>query len=101
MKIYISGPMTGIEKLNYPRFNKTEENLKRMGYEVFNPARIKGAAEWTWEDYMRECIRAIPDCTHIMLLNNWERSKGAQTEYYIAQSLGMKVMFEGSAIYGA
>lgn len=98
MKIYISGPMTGIKNLNYPVFNETEDILTRMGYEVFNPAKIPGDDTWTWQDYMKECIREIPDCTHILLLRGWEKSEGANVEYSIAKTLGLTIMYEGQPI---
>ena len=37
MRIYISGPMTGKPDLNEPLFRSTEERLREMGHEVFNP----------------------------------------------------------------
>ena len=37
--IYISGPMTGIQNLNAPEFNRTERELEALGWEVRNPVR--------------------------------------------------------------
>lgn len=94
MKIYISGPMTGLQHNNYPAFNYADRLLRRQGYDTFNPAAIKGDDSWTWEDYMRPCVRAIPDCTHIYMLDGWEKSRGANIELFIANTLGLKVMYE-------
>lgn len=100
MKIYISGPMTGIEDLNYPAFNKADELLKRQGYDTFNPAKINGKDDWDWQDYMKPCIKAIPDCTHILLLAGWEDSRGAKIELNIARTLGLEVIFGSVQGYG-
>lgn len=93
-KIYISGPMTGIKEYNRPAFNAVEKSLRDKGYEVFNPAKIKGLDDWTWEDYMRECIKALPNCTHIYLLKGWKQSRGASLELYIANEINMTVIHE-------
>lgn len=92
MKIYISGPMTGIKDLNYPEFNRVDELLRRQGYHTFNPAKINGADDWTWQDYMKECIKALPDCTHIYMLEGWAKSKGARLESLVAWELGLEIM---------
>lgn len=94
MKIYISGPMTGLQYNNYPAFNYVDRLLKQQGYDTFNPAAIKGDDNWTWEDYMRPCVKAIPECTHIYMLDNWEKSRGARVEFDIAMTLGLEVMYQ-------
>lgn len=37
-KVYIAGPMTGIEKFNFPMFDTFRDLYKKMDYEVFSPA---------------------------------------------------------------
>jgi hypothetical protein len=43
---------------------------------------------------MRECIAALVTCDEIFMLKNWETSKGAKIEFYIADEMGMKIIFE-------
>lgn len=95
MKIYISGPMTGIEDSNYPAFNAAESKLKRMGYEVFNPASIEDNPFWKWEDYMKECVKALPKCDKVYLLRGWQTSRGAIEEVKLANTLGIPITLEG------
>jgi len=53
VKIYVSGPMTGIKDFNFPLFNSVAVLLRNKGFEVENPAD-KGIVDgWQWEDYLR------------------------------------------------
>ena len=38
MRLYLAGPMSGIKDFNFPAFNEAAEHLRKLGYEVFNPA---------------------------------------------------------------
>ncbi|EER3682409.1 TPA: DUF4406 domain-containing protein, partial [Escherichia coli O26] len=38
VRVYIAGPMTGYENFNREAFHKVEEELKREGHTVLNPA---------------------------------------------------------------
>ena len=40
MKIYIAGPMSGYEDLNYPAFAQTAAVLRNAGHEVVSPAEL-------------------------------------------------------------
>jgi len=87
--VYISGKITGNE--NYEKqFNEAERELKKMGYEVFNPARIK--ENWSYEDYMKFDIKHLLECEQIYLLPNWEDSKGARLEKQIAETVGISTL---------
>ena len=37
-RIYLAGPMTGIEYFNFPTFDTYEQVFEGLGYEVFSPA---------------------------------------------------------------
>lgn len=39
MKIYISGPMSGIRNMNYPAFEAAEQMLLDDGWDVVSPHR--------------------------------------------------------------
>ena len=111
MKIYISGPMTGLPENNYPAFHEAARTLRAKGHKVVNPAEIHPHG-WlrrllhrvlrvlrlvrgkqlapTWADYMRADIRALLDCEAIALLPGWDQSRGARCEVSIAEDLGMR-----------
>jgi hypothetical protein len=94
MKVYISGPITGID--NYQEnFAKVEGQLCAEGFEVVNP--IKVCADMknnNWCDYMKADIIALVGCDAIYAMRGWKESKGATIEINLAKSLGMMVVEE-------
>lgn len=95
MKVYISGPITGIDRF-MDNFDKAEEWLVMRGYDTCNPARenSKYPAGTEWRVYMGESLKLLCGCQAIYMLEGWQRSEGAKLEYLVATHLGMKVMEE-------
>lgn len=95
--VYISGPMTGMPALNFPAFHAAAAEVRARGHMAINPAELDEAdapgVTKEWHEYMRRDLKALADCTHILLLPGWEKSKGARLEHHIARELGMKVVF--------
>lgn len=103
MNVYLSGPMTGKPEWNFPAFNKAARVLRSMGYEVQNPAELTpppapgeiNSAEDElrfWQGCLREDIKALCDCTGLILLPGFESSKGAMLELHVAHRLGLQVL---------
>jgi len=93
MKIYLSGPITGIPDSNRPLFASVAADLRRRGYDVVSPIEHDHlAAGNDWSDYLRKDLRLIADCDAIAVLPKWNRSRGARLEVYIAITLGMPVL---------
>ncbi|WAH38589.1 DUF4406 domain-containing protein [Alicyclobacillus dauci] len=88
MKIYLSGPMTGLPNFNRDTFNEVATVLRSVGYEVFNPAEVQ-LDNGTWEQYMREDIKGMMDCDRVLLLPGWQKSAGANVENRLARDVGM------------
>lgn len=88
MKLYLSGPMTGLPDLNYPAFNAEAARLRSLGYDVVNPAELN-APDTPYHQCMETDIRALLDCDAIAFLPKWEHSKGACLEGQIALTIGM------------
>ena len=91
-RVYVAGPMTGIEDFNYPAFNAVADSLRAQGYQVENPADhgiVEGAV---WADYMAYDLTRLGLCGIIALLPDWEKSQGARLEVLIAERLGMTVV---------
>lgn len=85
--------MTGYPNYNFEAFNSAEKYLRSLGYEdIENPAR-KGVIDgWTWSDYLKYDIILVCNADLVVTLTNWQESKGAVLEVYVAQALGIPVI---------
>jgi len=94
MKVYISGPITGINNFEKP-FQQAEDRLLLGGYSVVNPCTLPHLHGKSWIEYMREDIDAMIRlrCDAIALLKGWEKSRGALLELLIAESCGMTIIY--------
>lgn len=108
MKIYICGPMTGIEDLNHPAFFKAEEQLVAKGYDVINPARMDeelgldphaGVMEPEFlKNAAQRDLEAVIACDAVAVLPDWEKSKGARAEVAVAQWLDKNIYLYPSMV---
>ena len=112
MKIYLAGPMRGIEKFNFPAFFEAAVRLRADNHEVFNPAEadLKKYGPGVFDSdtgdlkdvkdsgfILREALAKDTNwiCLHaeaIALLPGWEKSKGACAEKALAEALGLKII---------
>jgi hypothetical protein len=91
MRIYISGPMTGIRNHNRGAFLFAELVLRAMGHEPVNPWRFGEVTGWDHFQYMRRDLAALATCQGIYMLPGWWRSRGAKVEWFVARvALGLK-----------
>lgn len=93
MKLYISGPMTGLPELNFPAFHAAAAELRALGFEVVNPAELNPDGATPWAQCMRNDIKALCDCDVLALMRGWEQSKGAHLELHLAHRLEIGVVF--------
>ena len=100
-RIYIAGPMTGIEDLNRAEFEKAEGVLHgRKCFEtVWNPSQI--AVYYGWNEKTNLCtiastlLQVLTRCTHIYMLRGWQDSKGATAEHAVAKWIGLEIIYQG------
>lgn len=90
MKIYISGPMSGHDDLNFPAFNEAAALLRSEGHEVVNPAEINSDLDADWLECIICDIKWVATCEAIYMLPGWKESKGAMIERLVAAKLGLK-----------
>ena len=99
MRIYLSGKITGREKDDYTRqFARAEQFYKSGGFDVVNPVKIgeeilKRNPKATYSEIMAADLKALAECTHIVLLEGWEESKGAKMEKAEAEKMGLEIMY--------
>jgi predicted kinase len=96
-RIYLSGPMSGLEHFNYPAFNKAAAKLRAEGHTVFNPAETGLIQRETGGFDVRAAFAEYTawickDADAIALLPNWYDSHGAATEYALAKYIGLEVI---------
>ncbi|MCH8852404.1 MAG: DUF4406 domain-containing protein [Planctomycetes bacterium] len=91
-RLYLAGPMSGYAEHNFPEFNCVAAMLRAQGYKVFNPAEnADDGVRRPRSFYMRRDIPALMDCDAIAVLPNWQRSRGACLEMWIAIDLDMPI----------
>ncbi|MGI4815862.1 MAG: DUF4406 domain-containing protein [Janthinobacterium lividum] len=90
-RLYVAGPMSGYQDLNFPAFHCQTARLRALGYDVVNPAEINPNFCAKWNDCMRADIQGLMTCAGIAMLPGWTRSKGASLEHYIAVALEIPV----------
>lgn len=97
MRVYISGKITGLDPEKAKgHFARASELVEKLGYKPVNPmVEVPFDPEYKWEDYMLKDIALLFGCDAILMLPNWEDSKGAKIEHAIAQLHGLQVLFTG------
>ena len=92
MKVYISGPITGIDD-HKKIFLRTEEHLTDQGYEVLNPTRLPHNHDKKYSSYMKEDVKALLECDAIYMMSGWINSKGAKFEHETAEMCGIERLY--------
>ena len=104
-RIYISGPMTGIEPREYRRrFREAEAILRRHGYWCINPCRV-WPCRFPWLYRLMNALLGkrlayavilaydllllMTRADGIAMLPGWEQSRGARIENYTARYFPM------------
>ena len=104
-KVYLSGPMTGIEPREYRRrFREAEAILRRHGYGCINPCRV-WPCRFPWLYRLMnallgkrltyavilayDLILLMTRADGIVMLPGWQASRGAQIENYTARHFPM------------
>lgn len=115
MKLYLSGPMSGIKSFNIPAFNSAAKRLREQGHEVIVPheedvnngvtinelmASEHGdttelTSKITWGECLARDVKLIADAgvEAIVVLPGWCNSRGARLEVYTALLCELPVFY--------
>lgn len=93
-RVYVCGPVSGVEGRNVVAFERARAALARAGYEVVIPHDVVPS---TMDDatqrgeIMRRCLRAMLGCDAVATLPGWQASVGARQEVHVARLAGIPV----------
>lgn len=89
--VYISGPMTGYDMLNYHSFFGCAEWLRgKYDCEILNPATF--GAKLPYAKNMIIDLACVSVSTVILLIKGWEESNGALLELQCAVENGLEIL---------
>ena len=100
-RVFLSGPMSGIDHYNAPEFTRAHAVCKEAeAFSVFNPAEewLNGYETRSHEYYLRTCVHELtrerledyePFYDVVVQLPGWENSEGAKTEAIVASACGI------------
>ena len=101
-RIYIAGPMAGVEDLNRAEFRKAVDSIweTSKGAAIgFNPHQVADMLGWDEQTPVIEIASTLlgdlVDCDAIYMLRGWENSKGARAEHAVAVWIGLEIMYQG------
>ena len=106
---YICGPMTGIDKFNFPAFDRARDRGIRMGYNIISPADLdreaginENSPSPTTPVEMRAIVKRDLDVIQnqlkaergdgLALLAGWPGSTGASAEIFTARWLRLQIV---------
>lgn len=106
MRLYLAGPMSGIEQFNFPAFYDAAEKLRAAGHDIVSPAEMDAddgideeamssedgdatKLSLTWAQLLARDVMILGDETEvavdgIVFLPGWIASRGARLEAFTA-----------------
>ncbi|MHB8590772.1 MAG: DUF4406 domain-containing protein [Vulcanimicrobiaceae bacterium] len=117
LRIYIAGPMTFYPYFNFPAFDAKRDELKALGHFPVSPADLDRAMgfdpsnlasvaaipidEKFMDNAIVRDVLCIIACDAIVMLEGWEKSRGASGELGVAKWKGLSVYFPGDEVPAA
>lgn len=106
IKVYVAGGMSGYPEHNFPAFRAAAKRLRAMGHEVTSPVEMDeaegfdaetaeevppGSEQWSAFLARDVIVVASADVDAIVVLEGWEKSRGAALEVHVARELGKPI----------
>lgn len=108
MKLYISGPISGVEVTASATFASTAAILSKHGYATINPFDVPAICPLgigdshgsdmeglpnthEFECWLRGDLAVMLYCDGLAMLPGWESSRGARLEHFVALQVGLRV----------
>lgn len=90
MRLYVIGPVSGIDQDNRPAFEEAALELERAGFDACVPHWFIPAGT-DWGTAMKRSVEMLVKCDGVAALEGFGGSKGARIEADLAASIGMPV----------
>lgn len=90
MKLYISGPITGYPNKNREAFEEVAAVVKQLGHDPVTPFDlnvVEPVESTDWVANMKRDLKFVPTVDGFVMLDDWEKSKGACVEVAVAYFL--------------
>lgn len=97
MRIYIAGKISGFDEYSYRnKFANAEKHLRLLGHDVINPTYITQIGlDESYRDLIMEILGMIlTTCDAIYMLDDWTKSEGAKSEYWMAKEMSLKIYYQ-------
>lgn len=94
MRIYISGPITGVNPADaFMAFTNAESQLLYLGHKVYNPLTLADFLpdNFTHKDYMDVDLLVIAKCDAAYFMPGWSRSEGCKIERRFCETHGIRI----------
>lgn len=94
-RYYLAGPMTGYPEYNSDAFKAAASALREKGYGVVSPHELDAEEDLTftsWGEFLARDLQEVLKADGVVVLPNWEASKGARLEVDTALRLGKPVL---------
>lgn len=91
MRVFVSGPVSGVDGLNRDAFEEARSRLSAMGCTVLVPHDFVPAGS-AWQRAMRRTVETLARADAVACLPGWEGSRGSRVEVQLASGLGIPVV---------
>lgn len=91
-KVFLSGAISNRLDTYHWYFNAAADVLRKKGWDVYSPTCI--AVDTSWQDAMKQTIRALTECDIVYVLREYEESVGVKVELDLAKRLGLTIIYE-------
>lgn len=91
--IYLSGPISGRQEDDArDHFSFVENLVQTESTTIMNPMDFPKRD--SWEDYMKLGLKGLVGSDCIVMLQGWQKSRGASLERSVAFELGIPIYYE-------
>lgn len=98
MKVYISGPISGLDvKRVEANFAEAERVIREAGHTPVSPLNNGVPQGASWEEHMKEDVKLCMDSDSVLMLYDWKRSRGCRIEHTLACEMGKAIYYSFAA----